>query len=156
MRLACGRRTPLYDATLASGSRGSYGQAVMSSQVTIEDVRFSRDSRGWVLEPVAEAGIRSQRNVHVVSTEPGAIRGNHYHEHGTEICVVFGPARVRLREDGVVRDLHVPEGAARRLTIPPGVTHAIRNPGPGPMLVVAFNTLAHDPVHPDVVRDVLF
>lgn len=114
-----------------------------------------RDARGSVVEPLAPEGLPAQRNVHVVLTEPGSIRGNHYHERGTEVLTVFGPARVRTRAGSEIRDTIVPEGEAYRFSIPPGVAHAIQNIGTQPIVLVAFNTEAHDPEHPDVVREVL-
>jgi len=127
----------------------------MNPQVTIENVSFFSDARGWVIEPVDEALLAGSRNVHVVLSEPGAIRGNHYHERSTEVFVVIGPARVRIREHGVVRDLTVPEGQAMRFTLPPGVAHAIQNTGSRPMVLMSFSTLPHDRAHPDTVHAML-
>lgn len=124
-----------------------------ATRTLIETVSTFEDTRGAVFEPLGAAGLAAQRNTHVVLTEPGCIRGNHYHPVGTEISVLRGPAFIRLREDGVLRDLEVPAGQTWRLTIPPGVVHAFRNPGPGPMLLVAFNTEEHDPAKPDAVRE---
>lgn len=108
-----------------------------------------------MFEPLAAGAFAEQRNVHVVLTEPGATRGNHRHLRGTEILTVTGPALVRTREDGEVVDTEVPAGEAYRFTIPPGVAHAVRNTGTAPIVLVSFNTEAHDPENPDVVRDVL-
>jgi len=127
----------------------------MNPQVTVENVSFFSDARGWVIEPVSEALLAGQRNVHVVLSEPGAIRGNHYHERSTEIFVVIGPALVRVRESSVVRDLPVAEGQAMRFTLPPGVAHAIQNTGSRPLVLMSFSTLPHDRAHPDTVPVVL-
>jgi dTDP-4-dehydrorhamnose 3,5-epimerase-like enzyme len=123
--------------------------------LTIEPLRVSRDARGAVSEPLDAAGLAAQRNVHVVLTEPGCVRGNHLHRHATEVMTVYGPALVRTREAGVVRDHPVPAGAALRFTIPPGVSHAVQNTGKAPMLLVSFVTREHDPAAPDVESDVL-
>lgn len=127
----------------------------MSSQVTSEKVAFFADGRGWVIEPVNEPTLAAQRNVHVIWTEPGAIRGNHYHRHSAEVMVVMGPALVRWRENGAVREVTVPDGSAMRFTIPPGVAHAIRNTGPRPLVLVSFSDRPHDRASPDTVRDSL-
>ena len=127
----------------------------MSPTVTIESVPFFSDARGWVIEPLSEVLLAGQRNVHVALTEPGAVRGNHYHERTTEVFVVMGPALVRVREDGALRDIRVPEGQALRLTVPPSVAHAIQNTGTRPMMLMSFNTLPHDRAHPDTVPAVL-
>ena len=127
----------------------------MSSQVIIEPVECFSDARGWVVEPIAEASLAAQRNAHVAFTEPGCIRGNHYHERSTETFVIVGPGLVRFREGGVVRDVCVPDGQAVRFTVPPGIPHAIRNTGTRPMPLMAFNSLPHDRAKPDAVRVVL-
>jgi UDP-2-acetamido-2,6-beta-L-arabino-hexul-4-ose reductase len=125
------------------------------ARATIEIVRFPTDERGFVFEPLAANIIASQKNVHAAITAPGAIRGNHYHEHGTEVAVVVGPALVRLREEGVLRDINVPAAEAYRFTLPPLVAHAFQNTGASPMLLIAFNTTVFDPARPDVIRDTL-
>ena len=123
------------------------------AKTLIERVQTHGDARGTLFEPVDDRQIAATRNVHVVLSEPGCVRGNHRHIVGTEISVVMGPAQVRLKEDGVIRDLEIPAGETWRLTIPPGVTHAYRNPGPGTMLLIGFNTELHNPEHPDAVRE---
>ena len=127
----------------------------MDQRITVEPLGFSTDVRGLVLEPIGPADLPLQRNVHLTLTEPGCVRGNHYHERGTEVAVVIGPALARYRHEGEVRDLDIGEGQAYRFTIPPGVSHAFQNTGTAPMVLIGFNTLAHDPALPDVVRDVL-
>lgn len=126
----------------------------MDSPLTvIEPVRTHRDARGLLFEPLDDAGLAAQKNTHVVLTEPGVVRGNHRHLRGTEVAVVVGPAHVRLKEGDRVRDVDVPAGEAWRFEIPPGVVHAYRNPGPGTMVLVAFNSEVHDPAVPDTVRE---
>jgi dTDP-4-dehydrorhamnose 3,5-epimerase-like enzyme len=124
-------------------------------RVGAEQVVLHRDSRGSVFEPLDAERLPSQRNVHIVITEPGCVRGNHYHTRGTEVVTVQGPALVRIRDGQGVQDTLVPEGAVTRFIIPPGVAHAIQNLGTRPTLLVAFRDLADDPTNPDVVRQVL-
>jgi UDP-2-acetamido-2,6-beta-L-arabino-hexul-4-ose reductase len=125
--------------------------------VIIEALAPVADTRGFVLEPLGPGDLPDQRNVHLVFTEPGHVRGNHYHQRGREVTVAFGPALFRYRDgDGAtVRDVVIPPGLAYRFTIPAGIAHAFQNPGPGRMVLVGFNTEPHDPARPDVVRDVL-
>jgi UDP-2-acetamido-2,6-beta-L-arabino-hexul-4-ose reductase len=125
------------------------------SRVRIEPVTLHSDARGSVYEPLASDEIAGQHNCHVVLTEPGHVRGNHHHPHGTEILTIAGPALVRTREDGRDTDTEVPAGAVLRFTIPPGIAHAILNTGAAPNLIVAFKTTPHDPSDPDLVRDVI-
>src|SRR5688572_24689908 len=96
-------------------------------RVKIEPVTVNRDRRGSVFEPLTADNLAAQRNVHVVLTEPGAVRGNHYHRRGTEVMTVYGPALIRARDQSEHLELEVADGEAVRLTIPPGVAHAVKN-----------------------------
>lgn len=121
--------------------------------MTVEALTVHADARGTVFEPLGADGLPDQRNVHVVVTEPGAVRGNHLHPRGTETLVIQGPALFRCREDGEVIDTEIPAGAVYRFTIPPGVGHALKNTGDAPSVAISFVTVAQDPAN--VVRDVL-
>jgi dTDP-4-dehydrorhamnose 3,5-epimerase-like enzyme len=127
----------------------------MKTHLIVEPVRCVIDPRGLLFEPIAGDIIPQQRNVHVVFTEPGCIRGNHAHRIGTETVVVTGEALVRLKEDDVVKDYFVHDGEAWRFTIPPGIPHAFKSIGTKPMLLVTFNTVPHDPAAPDTVKETL-
>jgi dTDP-4-dehydrorhamnose 3,5-epimerase-like enzyme len=123
---------------------------------TIADwLPLKRDERGSVCELLETERLPDQQNVHVVLTGPGGIRGNHFHRKGEETVVVYGPALVRIREGETTSDTVVPEGKVLRLVIPPGVSHAIKNTGSQPNVLVAFNTMRHDPQNADTVKDIL-
>lgn len=127
----------------------------MVTSVKMDDLPVHADERGMVFEPVGSGVLSAQRNVHVVTSRPGAIRGNHYHLQGTETIAVSGPALVRIKQDGDSQDIPVADGKIIRFTFPPGVPHAIKNTGDGLNILVAFNTVEHDPEQPDTVQDVI-
>jgi UDP-2-acetamido-2,6-beta-L-arabino-hexul-4-ose reductase len=120
-----------------------------------ERLPLSSDNRGFVIEPADLSSIREYQNLHIVWSVPGTVRGNHYHMEGTETIVIVGPALLRLREEGVLRDVPIPAETVYRFTIPPGVSHAVCNTGGQPNLLVAFNTIAYQPDQPDVEMDIL-
>ena len=124
-------------------------------RVIVEEITIHQDARGGVFEPIEADALAAQRNVHVVLTEPGGIRGNHHHRLGTEVVTVYGSAWVRLRDGEEIEDRVVAEGQALRFTIPAGVSHAFKNIGERPNFLICFNTEAHDRGEPDVVRDIL-
>jgi dTDP-4-dehydrorhamnose 3,5-epimerase-like enzyme len=124
-----------------------------SSRVTVQPVKTHRDLRGIVFEPLNDAELAGQRNVHVVLTQPNEVRGNHVHRTAVETTSVVGPCLIRLKEDGTIRDLEVPAGETWRLTIPPGVVHAFRNTGDSMMVLVSFSTKLHDPTGTDTLRE---
>ena len=129
----------------------------MSNQpdVVIERLRRASDQRGYVYEPLDAVSLAEQRNVHVVITHPGEIRGNHFHPIGTEITTVSGPARVRIKSAGATQTHDIPDGETWRLTFPAGVTHAFENTGAGPLVIVSFNALPHDSANPNTQRDLI-
>jgi dTDP-4-dehydrorhamnose 3,5-epimerase-like enzyme len=124
-----------------------------SSQVIVQPVKTHRDARGCLFEPLTDAELAGQKNVHVVLTEPKEVRGNHVHGTAFETTSVVGPCLIRLKEAGVIRDIEVPAGEVWRLTIPPGVVHAFRNTGESTMVLVSFSTNLHDPAGSDTVRE---
>jgi dTDP-4-dehydrorhamnose 3,5-epimerase-like enzyme len=123
------------------------------SRVTVQPVKTHRDARGSLFEPLTDAELAHQQNVHVVLTQPNEVRGNHVHRTAVETTSVVGPCLIRLKEDGTIRDLEVPAGETWRLTIPPGVVHAFRNTGDSMMVLVSFSTLLHDPTGTDTLRE---
>ena len=123
------------------------------SRVIVEPVKTHRDARGSLFEPLTDAQLASQKNAHVVFTQPNEVRGNHAHRTAVETTTVMGPCLIRLKEAGTIRDLEVPAGEVWRLTIPPGVVHAFRNTGESTMVLVSFSTNLHDPAGSDIVRE---
>jgi dTDP-4-dehydrorhamnose 3,5-epimerase-like enzyme len=119
----------------------------------VERLNIHRDARGCVFEPLNDAELAGQKNVHVVVTQPNEVRGNHVHRVAVEISSVVGPCLVRLKEAGKIRDVEVPAGESWRFTIPPGVVHAFRNTGTGPMVLISFSTVLHDPAGSDTQRE---
>ena len=124
-------------------------------KTVVDDLNVHPDRRGYVFEPIEKDSIRVQRNMHVVISEPGAIRGNHYHRSGTETIAVKGEALVRIRENNNLYDIKVPGLKVYRFIIPPKVSHAVKNIGDQVNILVAFNTEEHDPQRPDLVHDIL-
>jgi UDP-2-acetamido-2,6-beta-L-arabino-hexul-4-ose reductase len=121
----------------------------------IDCLTVHSDARGVVFEPLEKEMIAAQLNAHVVISQPGVVRGNHYHLNGTEIIAVMGPALVRIREDGKLCDIQIVEKKVYRFTFPPNVPHAIKNTGDRVNVLVAFNTCEHDPKNPDTVQEIL-
>ncbi len=113
------------------------------------------DSRGFVFEPLPAGAFSSQKNGHVVFSDPGVIRGNHYHIKGEERIAVVGPSLVRYRQNDEIKDIDIPAGEVYAFTFPPGVGHAIQNLSDRPNVLVAFNTIVHDPEKPDTIKEVL-
>jgi mannose-6-phosphate isomerase-like protein (cupin superfamily) len=106
--------------------------------VVIEEVEVRADGRGFVFEAGVHGDLAFAGNLHVVVNESGAVRGDHFHRHTEEVLIVAGPSFVRLREEGAVRDVQVPEGRILRFRIPAGVSHAVRNTGSRRAVLLVF------------------
>jgi dTDP-4-dehydrorhamnose 3,5-epimerase-like enzyme len=124
-----------------------------NTRVIVQSVKTHCDARGSLFEPLSDAELAGQKNVHVVLTQPNEVRGNHVHRTAVETTTVVGPCLIRLKEDGATRDLEVPAGETWRLTIPAGVVHAFRNTGEAMMVLVSFSTNLHDPTGSDTLRE---
>lgn len=125
------------------------------SLVLIEILNTFRDTRGSLFEPLDDRELGRQRNVHVVLTRPGEVRGNHVHRASTEMTTVVGPCLLRFRDSAVLRDIEVPADEVWRFTIQPGIAHAYRNTGDRLMTMVSFSTHVHNGAASDTVRDVI-
>ena len=124
-------------------------------KVNIDQVKTLSDLRGIVFEPIDNHKINSQKNIHIVISEPGAVRGNHYHLRGTETLAVVGPVLIRFKEKDELQDFEVPSGQVYKFTIPPKVAHAIKNIGDKPSVLAAFNTVENNPQKPDQVMEII-
>ena len=74
--------------------------------------------------------VQRIENIHYSYSEPGVVRGNHYHEHKIEwLCVTYGVGRIVL-EDNVTKErkeLTVSGDSPVLVKIPPKIAHAIEN-----------------------------
>ena len=94
-----------------------------------EELDFFKDKRGFVFDPLTPEDIANQKNMHVVITLPGFIRGNHFHKKSYERLVVYGSSLIRVKEKNIIKDINVSSDQIVRLTIAPGISHAIKNTG---------------------------
>jgi len=99
-------------------------------QLEIKQLSKISDKRGWLTEIINDKTDQKTKNIHYSYSEPGAIRGNHYHEHKTEwLCVTYGIGRIVL-EDNLTKErkeLAVSGDSPVLVKIPPKITHAIEN-----------------------------
>lgn len=123
--------------------------------VLIEDLRTVINNNGVLFEPLNDHELTGQGNVHVTLTEPGRVRGNHFHIAGREMITVFGATLVRYREGETTHEVVVADNEIKRFTFPAGVAHAFKNIGTKTSTQIAFNTEVHDPAKPDTVKMVL-
>jgi len=103
---------------------------------------IQEDSRGFSFYPlkgrVQDPG-RLPADFHLVSIAPGQTRGNHLHPERWEWLYPFH-GRGLFRWEPRPGDRQEQEVSGRRLLIriPPGVPHALHNPGPEPLYLLAW------------------
>lgn len=99
-------------------------------QLEITQLSKISDKRGWLIEIINDKTDQRTKNIHYSYSKPGAIRGNHYHEHKTEwLCVTYGTGRIVLEDNGTKerKELEVSGNSPVLVKIPPKITHAIEN-----------------------------
>jgi oxalate decarboxylase/phosphoglucose isomerase-like protein (cupin superfamily) len=92
------------------------------------------------------------RTAHLVSIEPGHSRGHHLHPGHEEWLYLFHGVGVLVWEaDGQVKESTI-AGGDLMLRIPPGVAHALTNPGPEVLYLLAWREPAGEgPAEPESV-----
>ena len=113
-----------------------------------------RDARGWNTHPIPYELIEQHKldNVHLVSLEPGAVRGNHAHKRQTEyIFIMGGPCRVAAlnKATAEISELVVQPGDMYLFKVGPGVGHGFKNISNQTIYALCFSDLRFDPANPD-------
>ena len=95
------------------------------------------------------------RDAHVMTLEPGHVRGNHFHRVRHEVLLMLPLATWSFHWDsgeGTEVQTQRFEGDAAAVLIPPNCSHAIRNDGQSLLYLVGLADLRYDPDDPDVFR----
>jgi len=81
------------------------------------------------------------RGLHVVTLQPGALRGSHMHDRDEIVCVVGGSAKCELTgEDQISGECQriIVEGNLKAYRIKAGVKHTFKNFGENTFFLVCF------------------
>jgi oxalate decarboxylase/phosphoglucose isomerase-like protein (cupin superfamily) len=120
-------------------------------KIRISELGNYGDARGFSFSPPGEAlnFIGNIADMHLASTAPGAVRGNHYHLHKQEIVIVLPGSAWSLHwdegEDTDTQRRTFDGRTAVLVLISPGCSHAVRNDGTVPLWLVACSSEAYDP-----------
>jgi mannose-6-phosphate isomerase-like protein (cupin superfamily) len=122
---------------------------------SVVDLKDSGDARGSSFSVSAELFVRPfpVADMHVATIEPGAVRGNHYHAVRQEVLVIMATDRWSLHWDEgadtpVQQQDFIGPGAVL-VTVPTGMSHAIRNDGAVPMQIIGLADGPYDVTRPD-------
>ena len=119
--------------------------------VQISQLENTGDLRGFSFTAPPEAlnFIGRVADMHLASTAPGAIRGNHYHLRRREAIVVLPGAPWSFHWDegeGMTAQHRQFDGiCAVLILVSTGASHAVRNDGNAPLWLVACSSESYDP-----------
>lgn len=123
----------------------------MASKIQISELNNNGDVRGFgfTAPPEALTFVGRMADVHLASTKPGAVRGNHYHlRRRTAIMVMPGQKWSFHWDEGKGSPVQRREFHGDRailVLISPEASHAVRNDGDGDLYYVSISSESYDP-----------
>jgi oxalate decarboxylase/phosphoglucose isomerase-like protein (cupin superfamily) len=132
----------------------------MTSKVQITELPNSGDARGYSFTAPAEAlaFVGRMSDVHLASTKPGSVRGNHYHLRRREAIVILPGAKWSLHwdegEGQPAQHRQFNGSLAVLVLVSPGASHAVRNDGDRDLWLAAISSETYDPAE-SVTRKVV-
>lgn len=128
----------------------------MLNEVHVRELQNIGDNRGSYFRIPIElfSSIAAIKDIHIAEIVPGAIRGNHYHEHHHEVLFVAFYDRWsfywdKMLSGEIVRKSFTGSGIIM-LEIAPRVPHAVRNDGNSNLFLIALADTCFTPENPDV------
>lgn len=119
--------------------------------------KIHEDPRGLSFFPWPGQVPKNQdllRSLHLVSIAPGQVRGNHLHPGHIEWLYIFHGPGVLIWEGtpGELKEQTI-SGNRTLIRIPAGIAHAVRNPGPEVLYLLAWREAADGgPAEPETRR----
>src|SRR5262249_11919236 len=141
-------------------SKSSFERAIMTAKLQFQELSNSGDARGFSFTAPSEAlaFVGRMSDVHLASTKPGAVRGNHYHLRRREAIVVLPGTKWSLHWDegeGSPQQHRQFDGSVAVLVlVSPGASHAVRNDGDRELWLTAISSESYDPAE-SVTRKVV-
>ena len=119
--------------------------------IQISELGNNGDTRGFSFTTPSEAldFVEPVSDIHLASTAPGAVRGNHYHLRRREAIVLLpGPAWSLHWDEGEGMPAQHRSFAGKSavlVLVSPGASHAVRNDGDAPLWLIACSSQPYDP-----------
>jgi dTDP-4-dehydrorhamnose 3,5-epimerase-like enzyme len=119
-------------------------------QIQFVELPNMGDARGYsfTVPPQVLKYVGKAADVHLASTEPKAVRGNHYHMKSLMAIVVLPGSKWSFHWDegaNTLRQYRSFEGdAAVLILVAPGASHAVRNDGEKILWMASISSEAYD------------
>jgi oxalate decarboxylase/phosphoglucose isomerase-like protein (cupin superfamily) len=119
--------------------------------IQISELGNRGDVRGFSFTAPPEAldFVGGIRDMHLASTAPGGVRGNHYHLRRREAIVILPGTAWSLHwfesESTAAQHRNFDGSGAVLVLVSPGNAHAVRNDGSMPLWLVACSSEPYDP-----------
>jgi UDP-2-acetamido-2,6-beta-L-arabino-hexul-4-ose reductase len=129
-------------------------------KIQISELSNSGDARGFSFTAPVEAleYVGRMADVHLASTKPGAVRGNHYHLKRREAIVVLPGAKWSFHwdegDETAAQHRGFDGSRAVLVLVAPGASHAVRNEGEDLLWLIAISSEQYDPAE-SVTRKVV-
>jgi dTDP-4-dehydrorhamnose 3,5-epimerase-like enzyme len=129
-------------------------------KIQISELSNSGDGRGFSFTAPVEAleYVGRMADVHLASTKPGAVRGNHYHLRRREAIVVLPGVKWSFHwdegEETAAQHREFDGSRAVLVLVARGASHAVRNDGEDLLWLVAISSESYDPAE-SVARKVV-
>ena len=123
----------------------------MTEKLQIAELPNFGDPRGLSFTAPTEAlaFVGRMSDIHLASTKPGSVRGNHYHLRRREAIVVLPGTKWSLHwdegEGSPAEHREFSGKSAVLVLVSPGQSHAVRNDGDNDMWLVAISSETYDP-----------
>lgn len=123
----------------------------MTAKLHVQELSNSGDGRGFSFTAPAEAlaFVGRMSDVHLASTKPGSVRGNHYHLRRREAIVVLPGSKWSLHwdegEGSPAQHRQFDGSVAVLVLVSPGASHAVRNDGDRDLWLTAISSESYDP-----------
>jgi len=120
---------------------------------SIIELASEEDERGFVVKPFQGKQLNTICNIHIVSLNPGTVRGNHYHPTQTEYILVLGNQGKLVTVDNETdkrNEMIIDGKKCPFITVTRNVVHAFKNIGTERMYLLCYTD---EPLVPD--RDVI-
>jgi oxalate decarboxylase/phosphoglucose isomerase-like protein (cupin superfamily) len=131
--------------------RESRQYLLMTAKIQITELTNSGDMRGFSFTAPTDslAFVGRMSDVHLASTKPGSVRGNHYHLRRREAIVVLPGTKWSLHWDEGENEPAQHRGfdgtLAVLVLVSPGASHAVRNDGERDLWLAAISSETYDP-----------